>query len=121
MLTGYGPRFNAAVALMLLRPTCETGVKPSASKRSQGALEAPATQSLLAEKPLPADEFGGQWKLTDFEISRPLGHGKFGNVYLANEKRSGNLVALKVRLWQGWICQTMGLKGISGRLCSGLA
>ncbi|NXN96501.1 AURKB kinase, partial [Rhinopomastus cyanomelas] len=34
--------------------------------------------------------------LEDFEIGRPLGKGKFGNVYLARERRSGFLVALKV-------------------------
>jgi serine/threonine protein kinase len=37
-----------------------------------------------------------QWKLEDFEIGRPLGRGKFGNVYLAREKKSKFIVALKV-------------------------
>ncbi|CAI5741713.1 unnamed protein product [Hyaloperonospora brassicae] len=36
------------------------------------------------------------WKLSDFEIGKPLGKGKFGNVYLAREKRSKYVVALKV-------------------------
>ncbi len=36
------------------------------------------------------------WCLADFDISRALGKGKFGNVYLAKEKQSGRLVALKV-------------------------
>ena len=43
---------------------------------------------------------GGQnnrWKLEDFDIGRPLGKGKFGNVYLAREKKSKYIVALKVR------------------------
>ena len=34
--------------------------------------------------------------MNDFEIGRPLGKGKFGNVYLAREKRSKFIVALKV-------------------------
>jgi serine/threonine protein kinase len=34
--------------------------------------------------------------LNDFEIGRPLGKGKFGNVYLAREKKSKYIVALKV-------------------------
>ncbi len=38
------------------------------------------------------------WRLSDFDIGRPLGKGKFGNVYLAREKRSKYIVALKVRL-----------------------
>ena len=37
-----------------------------------------------------------KWKLSDFEIGKPLGRGKFGIVYLAREKRSKVLVALKV-------------------------
>lgn len=28
------------------------------------------------------------WSLADFEIGRPLGHGRFGSVYLAREKTS---------------------------------
>ena len=38
-----------------------------------------------------------RWQLSDFEIGRPLGRGKFGNVYLAREKHSKFIVALKVR------------------------
>ncbi len=34
--------------------------------------------------------------MNDFEIGKPLGKGKFGNVYLAREKRSKYIVALKV-------------------------
>jgi len=39
---------------------------------------------------------GKKWKLRDFDIGRPLGKGKFGNVYLAREKSSKYIVALKV-------------------------
>ncbi len=37
-----------------------------------------------------------QWSLEDFDIGKPLGRGKFGNVYLAREKQSKYVVALKV-------------------------
>lgn len=37
-----------------------------------------------------------EWTLDDFEIGRPLGRGKFGNVYLARELESKFVVALKV-------------------------
>lgn len=37
-----------------------------------------------------------RWTLDDFDIGKPLGRGKFGNVYLAREKRSKYVVALKV-------------------------
>ena len=39
---------------------------------------------------------GKRWSVYDFEIGKPLGHGKFGNVYLAREKQSKYVVALKV-------------------------
>ena len=37
-----------------------------------------------------------EWQLSDFDIGKPLGKGKFGNVYLAREKTSKYIVALKV-------------------------
>lgn len=37
-----------------------------------------------------------QWKITDFEVGKKLGRGKFGRVYVAKEKRSGAIIALKV-------------------------
>jgi serine/threonine protein kinase len=37
-----------------------------------------------------------KWALSDFEIGLPLGKGKFGSVYLAREKKSKYIIALKV-------------------------
>lgn len=37
-----------------------------------------------------------RWSIKDFDIGKPLGKGKFGHVYLAREKNSGFVVALKV-------------------------
>ncbi|CAM9838602.1 unnamed protein product [Ectocarpus fasciculatus] len=36
------------------------------------------------------------WALEDFSLGRPIGKGKFGNVYLGKDKRSKFTVALKV-------------------------
>ena len=36
-----------------------------------------------------------QWSLRDFEIGKPLGRGKFGDVYLARERKSKFIVAIK--------------------------
>ena len=47
-------------------------------------------QSASGEKPLR------KWTLNDFDIGKPLGNGKFGKVYLAREKKSHFIVALKV-------------------------
>lgn len=44
----------------------------------------------------PDNDNDKRWRLSDFEIGRPLGRGKFGNVYLAREKKSKYIVALKV-------------------------
>ena len=41
--------------------------------------------------------------MKDFDIGRPLGKGKFGNVYLAREKQSKFIVALKVRFPKKYI------------------
>ena len=43
-----------------------------------------------AKKPLR------KWSLSDFDIGKPLGNGKFGKVYLAREKKTHFIVALKV-------------------------
>jgi len=37
-----------------------------------------------------------KWRLNDFEIGKPLGEGKFGRVYQAQEKAHQRVVALKV-------------------------
>ncbi|TWW61873.1 aurora kinase A isoform X1 [Takifugu flavidus] len=37
-----------------------------------------------------------RWSLENFDIGRPLGKGKFGNVYLARERQSRFILALKV-------------------------
>jgi len=44
----------------------------------------------------PKGSLDNPWKLSDFDIGKPLGKGKFGNVYLAREKKSHYIVALKV-------------------------
>ncbi len=38
-----------------------------------------------------------RWQLTDFDIGKPLGRGKFGNVYLARERQTKFIIALKVQ------------------------
>jgi aurora kinase len=39
---------------------------------------------------------GQRWSLDDFEIGKPLGRGKFGSVYLARERKTKYIVAIKV-------------------------
>lgn len=37
-----------------------------------------------------------EWTIDDFEIGLPLGRGKFGHVYLAREKKSKFICAIKI-------------------------
>jgi serine/threonine protein kinase len=37
-----------------------------------------------------------EWSIRDFKIGKHIGKGKYGHVYLARERRSKHIVALKV-------------------------
>ncbi|XP_028635972.1 aurora kinase B isoform X2 [Grammomys surdaster] len=76
------PATTSALALMN-RSTAAPGQKLAESK-SQGST---ALQGSQSRQPFTID---------NFEIGRPLGKGKFGNVYLAREKKSRFIVALKI-------------------------
>lgn len=57
----------------------------------------PQVKPAVEERSTTNDQESKQkWTLSDFDIGKPLGKGKFGNVYLAREKKSKFLVALKV-------------------------
>jgi len=62
---------------------------PSRPEAAAGAAAAQEERDLAAEA-------GKRWTLQDFEIGKPLGRGKFGKVYLARERRTRYIVALKV-------------------------
>lgn len=56
-------------------------------------------ESLVPRRPGSGSSAGARyrtWQLQDFDIGKPLGRGKFGNVYLARERNSKYIVALKV-------------------------
>lgn len=56
-----------------------------------------------------------RWQLTDFDIGKPLGRGKFGNVYLARERKNKYIVALKVGEWR-WHVLAASCRKTSTRL-----
>lgn len=80
-------------------PTSPPARKPlpssaSVSRQTEDALEAAerkALATMVVEPSLPK-----AFHLGMFEIGRPLGKGKFGRVYLARERTSGFICALKV-------------------------
>jgi len=51
-----------------------------------------ATFDVVKPSTKPSDE----WSLKKFDIGRPLGKGKFGNVYLARTKKEKYIIALKL-------------------------
>ncbi|XP_029358535.1 aurora kinase A [Echeneis naucrates] len=64
--------------------------KPSES----GVLE--KQQNKAAKNDSDSSASKTRWSLENFDIGRPLGKGKFGNVYLARERQSKFILALKV-------------------------
>ncbi|XP_003463696.2 aurora kinase A [Cavia porcellus] len=66
------------------------------SEQSQPAASGGNPGKEVESKPKNEDSKRRQWTLEDFDIGRPLGKGKFGNVYLAREKQSKFILALKV-------------------------
>ena len=56
-------------------------------------VSSPTTESTQSTSPTEEKK---TWNLQDFEIGSYLGKGKFGQVYLAREKRTRYIVALKV-------------------------
>lgn len=53
-------------------------------------------KNVPSSKTEKTDQKEKRWVLADFDIGRPLGKGKFGNVYLAREKRTKFIIAMKV-------------------------
>ncbi|GBL92254.1 Aurora kinase A-B [Araneus ventricosus] len=95
-----------------IKPVATSLTKPAiTSLTTKPAATSVATKSVKDEhvfkKPAPAPVSSSaqssneqserkKWTLDDFDIGKPLGKGKFGNVYLAREKTSKFVVALKV-------------------------
>lgn len=81
--------FTSALRVPLRQVNGASG-EPSAVGKPAGRAEAGAPASTSGA---PKER---HWQLADFDIGKPLGRGKFGNVYLAREKQSKYIVALKV-------------------------
>jgi hypothetical protein len=84
---------TAAAAAAAAGPSKPASSNPPAQPSRVGGSAAAEGATSAAAGPSPA---GKQWQLSDFDIGKPLGRGKFGNVYLAREKKSKFVVALKV-------------------------
>jgi len=74
-----------------IEPKIEPKVEPKIEvKMEPKSCESSAKQSKInKENKMP-------WKIEDFQLGKTLGKGRFGSVYLAKEKKSNYVVALKV-------------------------
>ncbi|XP_069547078.1 aurora kinase A [Brachyistius frenatus] len=76
--------------------------KPHAPKVNPDSTKPPSESAKLEKpqnKPGKNDQASSskqRWSLENFDIGRPLGKGKFGNVYLARERQTKFILALKV-------------------------
>jgi hypothetical protein len=72
------------------------GSSDSSEPRKAPSSAALSGASRIRLKASEAARRGRHWTLANFEIGRPLGAGKFGRVYLARERKTKYIVALKV-------------------------
>lgn len=73
--------------------------KPSPAvnlEKKPAVLEKLKQPAVKDEKTDKSEKSSSRWSLSNFDIGRHLGKGKFGNVYLAREKNTKFVVALKV-------------------------
>ncbi|XP_072239215.1 aurora kinase A [Leuresthes tenuis] len=85
------------------KPGCQQNQQetrvPSANPDSAKPPSESAKQEKPQHKPAKNDDPSAskkRWSLENFDIGRPLGKGKFGNVYLARERQTKFILALKV-------------------------
>jgi len=70
--------------------------KPSDMNSQNNKISGKEKSSSSDKEKAPAGSTKRPWKLADFDIGKPLGRGKFGCVYLAREKKTKYICALKV-------------------------
>lgn len=83
MSAAEDPKTTHAASSNDASASCPTDLKASAVQNSN-------------DKELPKKSQRKRWQLEDFEIGKVLGEGRTGSVYLAREKQSQYIVALKV-------------------------
>ena len=81
-------------------PAAAAAVRAAATKATKAikATKAPSSAVLPKKttKGTTLETETGEWRVDHFALGKPLGRGKFGNVYLARQKSSKVQIALKV-------------------------
>ena len=86
---------GAPVQRVLLNSSNHTFTKSDSSQKQMKIDSKEIKTNNFDSNTVQAALCGEHFTLNDFEIGKPLGRGKFGTVYLAREKRSKFIVALK--------------------------
>lgn len=86
------PGSNTNAQLNQVSTQVNSNIKPSVSQETTCVVG----DNTCSKKDAQKQDDRKKWTLADFDIGRALGKGKFGNVYLAREKKSKFIVALKV-------------------------
>lgn len=105
-----GPLSSAAAAAVAAGPHGSMGPPPPRAATTSGRATGSeaGVGAVVRERTASGSSIARRWQLTDFDIGKPLGRGKFGNVYLARERKSKYIVALKV-------LSLAGSAGVGGR------
>lgn len=92
---------NAGIATITQVTSSSTPISPSSKGQNTTQASRASDESTASSQRLsnPHDHLGApkNFHLGMFEIGKPLGKGKFGRVYLARERSSGFVCALKVQ------------------------
>ncbi|XP_055774044.1 aurora kinase A [Salvelinus fontinalis] len=93
------PSQSKVLTLTQSQPKTHTNASTPASSEPARATEQ-SKQEKPQNKPTKSESSTAsskkRWALENFDIGRPLGKGKFGNVYLARERQTMFILALKV-------------------------
>uniref|UniRef100_A0A8C5HZN2 non-specific serine/threonine protein kinase n=1 Tax=Gouania willdenowi TaxID=441366 RepID=A0A8C5HZN2_GOUWI len=94
---------NVTPAIQQPKPGVQQSMPKANVSGSNPEGNKPLSEPAKPEKPqikaVKIDQASGskkRWSLENFDIGRPLGKGKFGNVYLARERQTKFILALKV-------------------------
>jgi len=88
---------NNVLFVAILQSSCNrSNVIPASSSSNQKKSAVSKSKSGTQKQKDAGTTKKTEWSIDDFDIGKPIGCGKFGNVYLAREKKTKYVVALKV-------------------------
>ncbi|XP_007909319.1 aurora kinase C [Callorhinchus milii] len=89
-----GSAITPSASVLAQRALSKTGAPTFLTQQS--AVLGSSGQTMVEADSQPKQPVIKNWCIDDFDIGRPLGKGKFGNVYLARGRETKRILALKV-------------------------